>query len=369
MKKFLAMVLSLTMTTLLLCACAGGGASPAAPASSPKASTAPAASATAKPAPTSGGSAATGAAGQYPDFKAAACLSGAITDNGWSASMYNAIKNLEQKYGITFEYAESVTVSDMEEYLRGYATMGYDLVIAHGSQFIDIVTAVAPDYPDTIFSVSYALGSLSDLDNVICVGAYNTGALAGIVAGALTESNKVAMLGSTENPSVNADLNTFTLGVRMVNPDCEVVTDFIGSATDTSKAYEMSMSLINSGVDVISSSANQAGLGVIQAAEEAGILAVGMDTDQYEVAPDAVVTSVIRNFNNIYDKMFEKLVAGEVTGGLYAFGIQEDGVILTDWHGWENKLPPEKMQLINDTIAGIKDGSIAEPEPGATAES
>ena len=362
MKKAIAFLTSAVLAMMLLAGCAGA-ASPETPASAESPSASVASSSEAAPVESDEQSTQPESAQQYPDFKAAACLSGAITDNGWSASMYNAIKNLEEKYGISFDYTENVTVSDMEEYLRGYASMGYNLVVAHGSQFIDVVTAVAPDYPDTTFAVSYALGSLSDLDNVICVGAYNTGCLAGIIAGSLTDNNKVAMLGSTENPSVNADLTTFKLGVEMVNPDCEVITDFIGSATDTSKAYEMSMSLINSGVDVISSSANQAGLGVIQAAEEAGILAVGMDTDQYSVAPDAVVVSVIRNFNNIYDQMFDKLATGEVDSGLHAFGIREGGVILTDWHGWDEKLPADKMKLINDTLAGIADGSIQEPAP------
>lgn len=355
MKKLLILVLALAMLLMI-----SGCNAPTADTPDPTGSQTPAGSQTpdaAEPTPAE-------TASKYPDFKAAACLSGAITDNGWSANMYGAIKNLSEKYGITFDYAESVTVSDMEEYLRGYANMGYNLVVAHGSQFIDIVNAVAPDYPDTIFCITWGLGNMSQHDNVICVGPYNVGALVGIVAGCVTESNKVAMLASVENPSTIADLATFELGVKIVNPDCEVITDFIGSATDASKAYEMAMSLINTGVDVVSTSANAAALGVNQAAEESGILAVGMDTDQYETAPDAVVNSVLRNFTGIYEQLFETIVSGEIEGGLYAYGIADRGIYLLDWRQeWLDKLPAEKVQKITETIEGITNGTIQEPPP------
>ncbi|NLF57707.1 MAG: BMP family ABC transporter substrate-binding protein [Candidatus Hydrogenedens sp.] len=297
---------------------------------------------------------------QYPDFKVAALLSGVITDNGWSANMYNAVMNLADKYGVTADYVESVTVSDMEEYLRGFAGDGYGLVIAHGSQFIDVVNAVAGDYPDTLFAISFAATDVSQHDNVACIAPVNQGILEGIAAGALTKTNKVAMLGSEENPSISGDINVFESGVRLVNADAEVITGYIGSATDADKGKEMAMTLISSGVDVITHQANAAGLGVLQAAEEAGILAVGINTDQYSVAPDAVVTSVLRNFPAIYEALLPDIAEGKLTGGLYRFGIKEQGCVFSDWHGWDAKLPAE-IKLIQDTVQGIIDGTIAEP--------
>lgn len=299
----------------------------------------------------------------YSDFKIAALLSGSITDSGWSASMYNAGMNLATKYGLTFDYAENITISDAEEYLRGYADMGYDIIISHGSQFADAVNAVAGDYPDTIFSITYALAYIGEHDNVIGVGYINLGYLAGIVAGCLTETDKVAMLGSTVNPSIQAGLGTFELGVKSVNPDCEVITDWIGSATDVSTAHEIAMSLINSGVDVICGYANQASLGVNQAAEEAGIYAIGCDSDQYETAPDAVVTSVVSSFIPVYEDIFNLIVSGQIEPKAYGYGIASGGVYLSDWHGWDEKLPADKVTQIKETIQGIIDGTISEPEP------
>ena len=298
---------------------------------------------------------------QYPDFKVAALLSGVITDNGWSANMYNAVMNLQDKYGVTSDYVESVAVSDMEEYLRGFANDGYGLVIAHGSQFIEAVNAVAPDFPDTMFAVSYATGTISEFDNVIGVAPIGQGILQGIVAGALTDTDKVAWLGSVENPSTTEDSKYFEPGVRLVNPDAEVVSSFIGSATDLDKGKEMTMNLIDRGFDVVTQQANQAGLGVIQACDEAGILTVGVNTDQYDVAPNAVVTSVLRNFPLIYETIFPQIAEGTLEGGTYPFKIEDGGTMLAPWHGWDEKLPPEKIKLIEDTIAGIKDGSIQVP--------
>lgn len=301
-----------------------------------------------------------GDGGQYPDFKVAALLSGVITDNGWSANMYDAVMQLSEKYGVVADYVESIAVSDMEEHLRGYAGDGYNLVIAHGSQFIDVVNSVAGDYPDTIFTISYAAADVSEHPNVACVAPVNNGFLMGIVAGALTETNKVALLGSEENPSISMEIQSFGPGVKLVNPDAEVITGYIGSATDLDKGKEMAMNLINSGVDVVGHSANSAGLGVLQAAEEAGILAVGINTDQYESAPGAVVTSSMRNFPAIYDDLFKQIVAGGFQGGLYAYGIGKDGCQLAPWHGWDETLPSEKIELIESTIQDIKDGKIEE---------
>lgn len=300
----------------------------------------------------------------YSEFKIVALLSGVITDNGWSANMYNAIMNLKEKYGLTAEYVESVSASDMEEYLRGYATKNYDLVIAHGSQFIDAVNAVAGDFPDTLFIVSFATGKISEFENVAGVAPVGQGLLSGIVAGALTTTNKVAWLGSVENPSISEDMKFFEPGVRLVNPDAEVITGYIGSATDAEKGKEMAMNLISGGVDVISHQANAAGLGVLQAAEEAGILAVGVNTDQYSVAPDAVVTSVLRNFTGIYEDLFPKIAEGNFKGGVYPYGVKDGGCYLSDWHGWKEKLPAEKVKLIDDTIEGIKTDKIVVPTPG-----
>lgn len=299
-------------------------------------------------------------ADKYANVKVAALTCGVITDQGWSQSIYMAVKNLEEKFGVTADCVENVTVSDAEEYLRGFAGDGYSLVIAHGSEYIDATNAVAGEFPDTIFSISYSAEDVSEHDNVICVAPINQGILSGIVLGALTDTNKVAFLGSTENPSITDDLNIFGTGVHLVNPDAEVITGYIGSATDVDKGKEMAMALINSGVDGIAHQANQAGLGVLQAAEEGGIFAVGVNTDQYDVAPGAVVNSVVRNFAPMYEDILPKVVDGTIKRGVYPYGIKDGGCKLIDWHGWDEKLPPEKMALIEDTIQGIMDGTIPE---------
>ena len=298
----------------------------------------------------------------YSDFRIALCLGGVITDNDWCTAIYNSVMKVQEKYGVQVDYSEQIDVSDMEEYLRSYAEQGYNLVIAHGSQFADNVNAVAPSYPDTLFAITYGMAYIGESDNVICVGPYNIGYLAGIVAGNLTETNKIACLGSTENPSIVADLTTFEMGVHAVNPDAEVKIDWIGSATDVDKAKEMTAALIQQGYDVFSQSANAAGFGIDQACTEYGAYSVPMSEGHYEQNPEAVVVGSTRNFSDIYLDIFDKIIDGSIEPGLYGYGIADNGVILTDWNGWDEKLP-EQYAAIMEYVNGIKDGTYEEPEP------
>ncbi|MBO5069784.1 MAG: BMP family protein [Roseburia sp.] len=298
----------------------------------------------------------------YSDIKVAILLPGVITDSGWNTVGYNSIQNLTDKYGITADYVESVPVSDFGSYAKDYAELGYNVIIAHGSQFADATNEVAANYPDTTFILSYASENVSEQPNVICAGPVNEGTMYGLIAGALTTTDHVAFLGGEDVPIITAALEGFTYGVSLTNPDCVVETAYIGSLTDANKAYEMAIQYINDGVDVIIGCANSAGLGVLQAADEKDILAVGAVGDQYNVAPDSVVVSVLRDYVTIYDDMITKIAADELDDVFYTYTLQQGGCCLSDWHGWDAKLDAEKYQLIMNTLEGIKNGTIAEAE-------
>jgi basic membrane protein A len=293
----------------------------------------------------------------YSDKKVVALLSGVITDGGWNSVGYKCATNLAEKYGVQADYVESIAVSDMEEYLRMYAEDGYDMIIVHGSQFVDNVKNVAPDYPDTAFLISFGDQDVSGgLANVGCVGPKNMGVLIGAVMGILTENNYVAFLGGEENPSISNVVAGIEDGVKLTNPDCKVVTNYIGTLTDSSLAKEMTLQYIADGVDVVSGSANSAQLGILEAAAEKGIYALGFNGDQYEIQPDAVVLSIMRAYPAIYEKVFLEVMNGTFTGGQYAYGLKDGGTVVSDWHGWDAKLPAEKVEAIDKVVSELLSG-------------
>ena len=337
MKKFLAMLLALVMV-LSLVACGGSSDDTAADDST-------------------GTTDDTAAEVDYAGTSLAVILAGSINDNGWNAAAYGAMTYIADKYGCETAYAENVATSDVEEFLRGYATQGFDMIIVHGSQYIDYVHNVAPEFTDSKFVISYGDDDRSLDPNVACVGNIDSGFLAGVVAANITTSNKVAFLGGEENPSITPIVERFADGVAYVNPDIEVTTGYIGSLTDADKAKEVAANVISSGVDVIGASANAAGLGVIQAAKEAGIYSIGFNSDQYEQAPDNVVVSVLRDFNKMFEEVFVEVAEGTFEATLYQYGVGT-GAILSDWHGWNEKLPAEAVENIESFLAGCADGSI-----------
>ena len=107
---------------------------------------------------------------------------------------------------------------------------------------------------------------------------------------------------------------------------------------------------------MVCASANSAQLGCLWAAEDAGVYAIGFNSDQYNIAPNAVVLSVMRNYTMIYKVVFDKLVAGEWNSGKVAYELNQGGTLVSDWHGWDEKLPKEKVDAINEFITKLFNG-------------
>ena len=354
MKKFLAWLLILTMAFSAI------GCTAAAPAAA-EATAEPAAEATAATEEATAAAEATEApAADYSNLRIVALLPGTITDNGWNYICYDAIQKIKEKYNCTAEYIENIAVSDMGEYLNMYGEDGYDMVIVHGAQFESAITEIAPNYPNTKFCLSYGFkidgstdANLKDIPNLAYVGPVGMGVAVGGIMGLLTTTNKVVFLGGQEIPAIADIVSGIAAGVKLTNPTATVKTEYIGTLTDQDVAREAANAFIEQGYDVICASANSAQLGCLWAAQDAGVYALGFNSDQYEIAPDAVVLSVMRNFSYIYMNVFEQFIAGNWKSGKVAYDLTQNGTLVSDWHGWDTKLPAEKVTAINDFIAKL----------------
>jgi len=296
----------------------------------------------------------------FSKIRIVALLPGTITDNGWNYICYDAVTKIGEKYGCTAEYIENIAVSDMGEYLNMYGEDGYDMVIVHGAQFESAVTEIAPKYPNTKFCLSYGFkidgstdANLKDIANLAYVGPIGMGVAIGGIMGILTETDKVVFLGGIETPAIADIVSGIAAGVALTNPDATATTSYIGTLTDQDMAREAANAFIAQGYDVVCASANSAQLGCLWAAEDAGVYALGFNSDQYEIAPNAVVLSVMRNFSYIYMNVFDELAAGNWKSGKVAYDLDQQGTLVSDWHGWDQKLPAEKVTAINDFVAKL----------------
>jgi basic membrane lipoprotein Med (substrate-binding protein (PBP1-ABC) superfamily) len=191
-------------------------------------------------------------------------------------------------------HIQTRTPADFEENFRQYGAQGFHLVFGHGFEFQDAAERVAPEYPETVYIVTS--GGRVKPPNVASVifGFDNASYLAGVLAGSMTQSGTVGAIGGTALPPVENSFRAFEEGARSVRPDVRVISSYVGNWDDASAGRELALAQIRQGADLIFQNADAAGLGVFQAARQAGGAYIfGANIDQNAVAPDVIIGSVV----------------------------------------------------------------------------
>lgn len=187
-----------------------------------------------------------------------------------------------------------------------------------------------------------------------------TGFVAGAVAALYSKSGVVGMIGGTTLPHIKDAVDAFAVGAKYINPEATVLTGYTESMTDVALGKEMGMAYIEQGADVLCANANSCALGVIDAAVSKGIRHIGYVSDQYEVAPDTVMVSMVQSNEFMILAIARAGVEKTFTPALHLYGMKEGAIYLSDFHGHEGELPEGGMDKINEIIAGIEDGSLKE---------
>lgn len=291
-------------------------------------------------------------------YRVAMVLTGPINDAGWNESAYKGLLAAKDKFKVDVAYTENVPQPDFESVIRDYADKGYNLVILHGFEFSDVVKAVSPQYPKVTFAVVNGNGFQEPNMLSLRFNTPQTGFLAGAVAGLITKTNTVGMIGGTKLPHIQDGLKGFEAGAKYVNPKVKVLTGFTETMSDVAKGKEMAMAMIEQGADVVSGNANQASLGIIDAAKTKKIKAIGYISDQYNVAPDTVFVSAVQSVTFMIETIIGKAVKNEAKPALYLMGVNDNAIFLSDFHGNDSKLPAGAAEKLKEVIAKIKDGSL-----------
>ena len=223
----------------------------------------------------------------------------------------------------------------------------YDIIITNGSNAGELIKSIAPNHPEQNF-ILFDTELEGDHPNIYAISYLQNEAsfLAGIVAAKVTtsdmpfanEENKIGFIGGSEHPIITDFLVGFVEGALSVNPDITVYVSYIGSWDDTARGKETAVAMFNQGVDIIFPAAEQAGLGVIEAALELDKYIIGVDSDQAmlfaESSPERaniILTSVLKEVGNSLVRAVELEKAGELPWGTYeSLGLFEDGVGLAD---------------------------------------
>jgi basic membrane lipoprotein Med (substrate-binding protein (PBP1-ABC) superfamily) len=274
----------------------------------------------------------------------------------WVNQIHVALKKAEAELGIEYAYSESVKSADFARIMREYAEGGYKLVMGDAFGAERIARRVARSYRDVAFAFGSGIGpaepNFAVFDNWIHEPAY----LAGMIAGKLTKSNTIGAVAAMTIPEVNRLCNAFCAGAKEVNPAVRCKFSFIGSFFDPPKAKEAALAQIEQGVDVIYAER----FGVIEAAAERGIVAIGNMSDQSGLAPGTVVTSVVWDMWPTVKQVVSLVKAGVFTSqdfGQFSY-MGKGGSFLAPYHAWDSRLPGEVKDLVAKRKAEILAGTF-----------
>ncbi len=276
----------------------------------------------------------------------------------WVSRIHLAAETAADRGDITYTFSENVSNTDYARVMREYAESGIQLIVGEVFGVEAESREVAAEYPDVAFLMGSsfkedpAVPNFAVFDNYIQDAAY----LSGIIAGAMTESANIGMVGGFPIPEVNRLMHAFMAGAREMNPDIRFQVNFIGSWFDPPRAKETAFAMIEAGADVMYAER----FGVSDAAQERGVLAIGNVIDTQGDYPDTVVASAIWHFEPTMDRAIAAVRDGTFVAedyGVYSYMIH-GGCSLAPLGTFEDKVPDDAMALVRQREEEILSGAF-----------
>ncbi|MDO9555293.1 MAG: BMP family protein [Atribacterota bacterium] len=288
-------------------------------------------------------------------FRVAVIMPSAISDLAFSQSMYDSLLTIQEEMGkenFEFVYSENMfVVADAAAAIRDYASEGYDLVIAHGSQYGSSLVDIAPDFPNTSFTWGTSVNTFSDqgITNIFAYEARSEegGYVCGVLAAKLSESNVYGVIGPIETGDAKLYVDGFKAGVLATKPDAQVNVNWTGSFSDVALASEAAQTHINVGADVLTGTAQMV-VGAIGVARQRGVLWFGTQADQTSIAPEVVVANQVYDWTVVLRPMIQLIREGTMGGTTYALTLANGGL----------KIVVNQEALVGKTIQDIIEGKI-----------
>jgi basic membrane protein A and related proteins len=293
---------------------------------------------------------------------------GGLGDGSWNDTAYRGFEAGLKATGIEGKPIESGdVVAQGEEIMRRAADGGFGLVISlewiHGES----MEKLAPDYPDADWVI---MNQTRKGDNVASVvfaeheGSY----LAGVLAAQVTTDTSIkginaepiiGVIGGVKAPGIDKFIVGYIQGAKAINPDIEVKVAYADSFGDPAKGQQLAKAMFDEGADIVYQVAGGTGIGIIEEARAQGKYAIGVDTDQDDMAPGNVLTSMLKRVDVATESIIEDYAAGKFPGGqVLDFGLKQNGVALSDMTHTKDLIPAEYLVRVDEMKNGIIDGSI-----------
>ncbi|MES2362764.1 MAG: BMP family ABC transporter substrate-binding protein [Pseudomonadota bacterium] len=310
-----------------------------------------------EPAPAPAPAPAAAAPAKVEPLKIAFAYVGPVGDGGWTFAHDNGRKAVEKAYGdkVVTSFVEKVPESaDAERVIRDMAGQGNKLIFGTTFGYMEPMLKIAGDLKDVKFEHATGYKTADNMrtyDSRTYEGAY----MAGVVAGKMSKSGTLGVVGSVPIPEVVRNINSFTLGAQSVNPKIKTKVVWVNEWFNPPKETEAATALINGGADVLFQNTDSSA--VLQTAEKMGKRAFGWDSDMTAYGPKAHLASAVINWGPYYVKAVGEALDGSWKGGTSAWwGVKEGAIDLVSIAA---DVPDETKKRIDEVKAGLKDGSFA----------
>lgn len=284
---------------------------------------------------------------------------GGVNDGSFNQSAWEGLQRAEAEFGIEVKYLESKGDADYAPNIEAFIDEEYDLIISVGYMLASATMEAAQANPDQKFAIVDD-ATCAELDNVTCLMFKQEQAsyLVGYVAGLMTEKDNVGLVLGMASESMHLFGYGYLAGVVDANPDATIQQFNANSFADPSIGKTNATTAVTNGADIVFHAAGGTGNGVIEGCKEAGIMAIGVDSDQSVLAPDTVITSAMKRVDNAVYDCAKAVVEGTLESGVKTYDITNGGV---DIAPTQDLLPAEVISAVEEVKAKLLNGEIVVP--------
>lgn len=290
-------------------------------------------------------------------MKVAIVAPSASNDLAFTQSIVDAVNVLKDEYKLEIAITDGTfVVDDAAAAIRDYAKQGFDVVIAHGSQYGGSLKEIAPDFPDTAFTWgtsadTFGLPNVSSYEAMSNQGGY----VMGVMAGAMTKSNVIGVVGPIEVGDAKLYVDGFVEGAKSSNADAKVNVNYIGSFGDVALSAEAGKAHIANGADVMTGTAQMV-VGAVGAARSENVAWFGTQANQTKLGKKIVVASQVYKWEVVLRDIFDNAKNGQLGGTQHEITLENGGLVLE--FNDDYPLDADAKAAGEAAIAGIIDGSI-----------
>lgn len=282
-------------------------------------------------------------------------------DRSFNQASYEGAERFKTETGIGYAEFELQNDAQREQALRRFAEKGYNPIIMTGFSYASALETIAPDFPDTDFVIVNSVVEQPNVRSVV-FNEHEGSYLVGVLAAMQSKTGKVGFVGGMDIPLIRKFACGYVQGVKATNPNAVVFQNMTGTTgaawNDPVKGGELAKSQIDRGADVIYHAAGGTGVGVLQAAADAGLYGIGVNSNQNYLHPGHVLTSMLKRVDNATYQAMADAKDGKWTAGVEVLGLPQDGVGYAVDDNNKALLTPEMLEAVETAKAKIISGEI-----------